>query len=76
MSNIELTVEEYSARSLVVRGDTETYKTGLMKLGGKYNGGLKGGGGWIFSKKYEDKIRTFVKEGSVHSIGDVNYKNN
>lgn len=63
MSFTDLKIEEYTARSVVVQGDTRKYKEDLKKLGGKYNGRLKNGPGWIFSKSSEDDLRTFIKEG-------------
>lgn len=63
MSFTDLTIEEYTARSVVVQGDTRKYKEDLKKLGGKYNGRLKNGPGWIFSKSSEDDLRTFIKKG-------------
>lgn len=63
MSFTDLKIEEYTDRSVVVQGDTRKYKEDLKKLGGKYNGRLKNGPGWIFSKSSEDDLRTFIKEG-------------
>ena len=63
MSFTDLKIEEYTDRSVVVQGDTWKYKEDLKKLGGKYNGRLKNGPGWIFSKSSEDDLRTFIKEG-------------
>ncbi len=66
MSELDLTVHEYSEKSIVVRGeDTKLYKEELKDLGGKYNSRLKGGPGWIFSKRYEDKVLSFVCSGQV-----------
>lgn len=58
-----LTVEDYSEKCIVVRGDTKPHKEQLKGLGGKWNGRLKDGGGWIFSKKYEDKVLQYVSSG-------------
>ena len=63
MSFTDLKIEEYTALSVVVQGDTRKYKEDLKKLGGKYNGRLNNGPGWIFSKSSEDDLRTFIKEG-------------
>ena len=61
MSN--LTCEDYSEKAIVVRGDsTKTFKEELKQLGGKYNEHLKGGSGWIFSKKSELKVKEFIKQ--------------
>lgn len=63
MSFKDLKIEEYSDHSVVVQGDTRKYKEDLKKLGGKYNGRLKNGPGWVFSKSVEGDLRSFVKEG-------------
>lgn len=61
MSN--LTCEDYSEKAIVVRGEsTKTFKEELKQLGGKYNEHLKGGAGWIFSKKSELKVKQFIKD--------------
>ena len=66
--SFDLTVRKYSDYSVVVRGDTRTYKEDLKKLGGKYNGSLKDdkGGkepGWIFPKKVEKDLVAFITSG-------------
>jgi hypothetical protein len=61
----DLTVEDYTEKSIVVRGNTQEYKTQLASLGGKWNANLRGGGGWIFSKKSEDKVLEFISAGDV-----------
>jgi hypothetical protein len=63
MSFTDLTIEEYTDRSVVVQGNTRKYKEDLKKLGGKYNGRLKNGPGWIFPKTSEDGIKTFINNG-------------
>jgi hypothetical protein len=58
----DIFTEKYSEKSVVVRGDTRKYKEDLKKLGGKYNGRLRGGPGWIFSSK-ESSIIEFIENG-------------
>jgi len=59
-----LSCSDYSEKAIVVRGEeTHSYKEELMQLGGKYNEHLKGGAGWIFPKKKEDKILEFISKG-------------
>lgn len=66
-----LSVEDYSEKAIVVRGeDTRTYKKQLADLGGKYNALLRGGPGWIFSKKMEDKVLALVMSGTVEKDED------
>lgn len=61
MSNIVFK-EDYNDRSFVVRGNTRLYKDQLRNLGGRWNPNLKGGCGWIFSKRqHEKKVDTWLK---------------
>lgn len=59
----DISLEEYTDRSVVVRGETRQYKEDLKKLGGKYNSRLRGEPGWIFPKSKQDDIVKFMKEG-------------
>ena len=58
----QLTLEEYSEKSFVIRGDTKEYKTQLMTGRGKWNPRLKDGPGWIFSKKNMNTMKLFVNK--------------
>jgi hypothetical protein len=67
----DLSVSDYSEKAIVVRGeDTKSYTQQLGALGGKYNDRLRGGPGWIFSKKMEDKVLAFVSSGKVEKERD------
>lgn len=59
----DLTVENYSDKCIVVRGDTKTHQTQLKQMGGKWNARLRDGGGWIFPKKLEDTVLQYVSSG-------------
>ena len=59
----DISLEEYTDRSIVVRGETRQYKEDLKKLGGKYNSKLRGEPGWIFPKSKQADIIKFMKEG-------------
>lgn len=64
----ELTIEQYSEKAIVVRGNTQKFKENLKELGGKWNAGLRGGGGWIFpnSKKQKvEELNTKISSGEV-----------
>lgn len=63
MSFNDLIIKEYTDRSVAVQGDTHKYKEDLKKLGGKYNGNLKNGPGWIFPKSKLNELKTFAREG-------------
>lgn len=57
----KFTVTEYSEKAFVVSGElTRTYKNEMRNMGGKFNKNLKGGAGWIFSKKSQEKVMEFV----------------
>ena len=48
---------DYSEKAIAVVGDTRAIKETLKSLGGRFNGRLSCGAGWIFSKKREEEIR-------------------
>lgn len=56
-----LTIEDYSDKAIVLRGDTEEYKNDILKIKGKYNPLLKSGPGWIFPKNLKETVENFVK---------------
>ena len=58
----KLFIEDYSEKSIVIRGtETKTYKEGLKNLGGKYNMNLKGQPGWVFPKTKSQSVQIFIK---------------
>jgi len=57
MSSTVITIKDYSAYSFVVFGDTKIHKDKLKELGGKYNGKLSVGPGWVFSLDKKDKVQ-------------------
>ena len=64
----ELIIEQYSEKAIAVRGNTQPYKENLKDLGGKWNAGLRGGGGWIFpnSKKIKiEELNGLISKGEV-----------
>lgn len=59
----KLILTEYSPKSFVVRSgleSTKDHKDELIKLGGKWNPNLNGGGGYIFSNKHLDKVNEYL----------------
>jgi hypothetical protein len=56
-NSIEVTMEKYSEKSFVVKGETTDIKETMKSLGGKWNSRLKCGPAWIFSIK---KIQVVV----------------
>lgn len=63
----DLRYEEYTTKSIVVRGDTKKWTEELSTLRGKYNPNLRGGSGWIFPKTREKEVAQFIKTGKVGS---------
>ena len=53
----KLELVDYSEKAIAVIGDTKPLADKLKKLGGKFNGKLRCGAGWIFSKKRENEVR-------------------
>ena len=62
---MNLSCANYSDKAIVVRGDTKDCKDDLKNLGGKYNANLRDGPGWIFSKKNEGKVTSFIASKNV-----------
>lgn len=54
----ELQLIDYSDKAVAIIGNTRDYVAKLKELGGRFNGKLKCGAGWIFSKKREPELRT------------------
>ena len=58
----DIKVIEYSEKAIVVHGeDTRKFKDSLKSLGGKYNGRLRTGPGWIFPKNMKHKIEQAIE---------------
>jgi hypothetical protein len=72
----DLSCTDYSEKAIVVRGNTKEYKDQLKSLGGKFNANLRDGAGWIFPKKDEDKVLSFVMNGKVEKTVKPEIKNN
>jgi hypothetical protein len=63
-----LSLENYTDKCIVVRGDSRNYVQELTDLGGKYTNILKKGDkvGWIFSKKHQEKLKKFIEQMDVN----------
>ena len=55
-----LTIVDYSDKAFAVIGDTKAVKDDLKKLGGRFNGKLSCGAGWIFSNKMREAVEKFI----------------
>ena len=57
-----ITLEQYSEKAIVVRGNTIPYKEKLLSAGGKWNKMLKGGEGWIFPLTKKPVVEKLLSE--------------
>ena len=55
-----LTIQNYTTKSFVVRGDTINHIDYFVNNHGRWNPNLHGGSGWIFSNKHLDKITLYI----------------
>ncbi len=62
---MDLKIEEYSEKSIVVFGNTKEYKDQLKEFGGKWNSNLnKNGekfGGWIYPISKKTELETWIQ---------------
>lgn len=57
------TIIEYSEKSIVIQGEkTKDIKELIKENGGKWNGNLKCGKGWIFSSKHREKVIKLLED--------------
>lgn len=52
--------EYYSEKSIAVFGETKPWLEDMKRLGGKFNGSLRGRPGWIFSRQKEAELMQFL----------------
>ena len=60
-----VTIEKYSEKSFVVRGETKQHKEKLSDMGGKWNSRLRDGAGWIFPNMLKDNVQNWINNGIV-----------
>ena len=60
-----LTIVDYSEKAFAVIGNTRECKDELKRLGGRFNGKLSCGAGWIFSNKARQAVEAFLDGGAV-----------
>lgn len=58
--NDNIRIEVYSERSFAVYGDTKALSDKFKEHGGYFNLYLRGGAGWVFSKRREKEIREII----------------
>jgi hypothetical protein len=59
----DLQLTDYSEKSVVVTGNTREYKEDLKAYGGKWNGRLRNGPGWIFPKHKKGILEKWLETG-------------
>jgi hypothetical protein len=63
----DLILIPYTARSVVVTGNTLSHTKALTQLGGTFNPNLKNlGGGWVFAKAREESIQAYITTGEIN----------
>lgn len=67
-----ITVEQYTEKSIVVRGNTIPYKNKLLSLGGKWNKMLRGGEGWIFPLTKKSIVEQALSEPPIQNENPSN----
>ena len=67
----KITMETYSAKSFVVRGDTFQVKEELKSMGGKWNKFLKGGAGWVFNNSQKTEAEEWLAKTKNNTEEDV-----
>ena len=71
---MSITIEKYSEKSYVVRGNIEQYKKQLEDLGGLYNNSLKGSPGFIFyiqKKALIENLKKGIEDGNITKHTDI-----
>ena len=68
-----ITLEPYSEKSFVLRGDTRPYKEYIKKLGGKWAPKLQDGAGWLFPKTKQDTVSKWIDTGEIDD-DDIKYQ--
>jgi len=72
MSFKDITAEDYSPKSFVVRVNSlseikDNHKNALKEFGGKWNTHLRGGAGWIFPNSKRNELDKYINEGKITS---------
>lgn len=71
-----INIIDYSEKAFAVVGDTKVVKDQLKKMGGRFNGKLSCGAGWIFSNKMRKAVEEFIASGEVSAAVNAERKAN
>ena len=57
----DVTIVDYSDKAIAIQGNTKPIKELLKTLGAHYNQNLRGGCGWVASKKKRNLFKTKIE---------------
>ena len=60
---LNVQIIDYSDKAFALVGETKTIKDGLKNLGGRFNGKLSCGAGWVFPKAKLEAVQQFLNAG-------------
>lgn len=58
--NGKFDILDYSDNAIAVVGDTRSIKDELKRMGGRFNGKLRCGAGWVFPKSKREQVEAFL----------------
>ena len=68
----DVNIENYTAKSFVLLGNTKKYKDDIKKLGGKFNCNLKDNKvGWIFPIEKKDQVEKWIKSDNISEKTEI-----
>jgi len=68
----DVNIENYTAKSFVLLGNTKKYKEDIKKLGGKFNCNLKDNKvGWIFPVEKKDQVEKWLKSDNILEKSEI-----
>tara|TARA_B100000989_G_scaffold233968_1_gene180806 strand:- start:117 stop:518 length:402 start_codon:yes stop_codon:yes gene_type:complete len=68
----DISIENYTAKSFVLLGNTKKYKDDIKLLGGKFNCNLKDNKvGWIFPVEKKDQVEKWLKSDNILEKSEI-----
>lgn len=68
----DVNIENYTAKSFVLLGNTKKYKDDIKKLGGKFNCNLKDNKvGWIFPIEKKNQVEKWIKSDNISEKTEI-----
>jgi hypothetical protein len=65
---MSVSIEDYSEKCILLKGETKVFKKHIMDIGGKWNGTLKG---WVFPKTKKDIVKELtdkINNGKIEPV--------